>query len=556
MSEERIPRRRFLTAIGAAGAAFGARPRGPLARPPLDLLIRGGAVIDGTGHPRFPADVGVREGKIVAVGPMGDAVDAVTVLDVPGHVVAPGFVDIHSHTDLGVFLDPHADSKVRQGITTEVAGVDGSSILPANRFMREERRREYRERYRVHLDFDTWDELFEALERKGLLTNWVTMVGSGTLRQAVIGDADRPATDAELARMVALVEEAAAAGAAGLSSGLEYTPNVFSTADELAALARPFALSALPYATHLRNEADQVVEAIDEAIAIAREGGVPLQISHIKAQGRANWGESAEILARIEAAAAESPIRFDVYPYTAYSTGLSSLFPAWAREGGTGAFLSRLGDPEVRAAVNEKIAMMGDWDTIQIATVADGPRTDTVGQRLGAYAAEHGRDPYEVTLELVRTSRNRVTIVGHGMSEEDVARFLAHPLAVFCSDASARRVRGALSSGVPHPRAYGSFPRILGKYAREEGVLSLEEAVRKASALTAEILGLTDRGTIVPGKAADLVVFDPATVADTATFETPHSYPVGIPHVVVGGELAVRDGQPTGTLPGRALRPG
>ena len=556
MASRPVPRRKFLAAAGAATAslALGNPLRAAArARPPLDLLLRGGMVVDGTGRPRFRADVGVRDGRVTVIGVLNKGAAAKTI-NAKGLVVAPGFVDIHGHTDLTIFLQKMADSKVRQGITTELVGVDGSSVLPVNDSVRAERRREYRQRYGVEIDFATWDDLFGALERRGLLTNWATMVGSGTLRQSVVGDADRPATEDELARMVALVEEARAAGVLGISSGLEYTPNAFSSTDELIALSRPFAPDALPYATHLRNEADQLQGAIAEAIDIARGAGTPLQLSHLKAQGRANWGESEEVLATIEAAARDHPVRFDVYPYTAYSTGLSSLFPAWAREGGAGAFLRRLTDPEVRAAVDEKIAMMGDWDSIQIATVGTGPRGDVVGRRLGAYAEERGKDPYDVTVELLRSSRNQVTIVGHGMSEEDVARFIAHPLGAFCSDATARRAKAA--AGIPHPRAYGAFPRVFGRYVRESGVVTLEEAVRKASALPAQILGLAGRGTIVPGGHADLVVLDPESVADTATFEAPHSYPVGIPHVVVNGILAVENGEPTGAHAGRVQRPG
>ncbi|HET7692875.1 MAG TPA: amidohydrolase family protein, partial [Gemmatimonadota bacterium] len=258
-------------------------------------------------------------------------------------------------------------------------------------------------------------------------------------------------------------------------------------------------------------------------------------------------------------AAAERPVRFDRYPYTAYSTGLSSLFPAWARDGGTEAFLARLADPaeepRLRAAVEEKIAMMGEWDAIQIVDVgADGPE-DAIGRRLGSYAEEKGADPYAVTVEILTASENRSGIVGHGMSEENTRRTLAHPLGAICSDASARRSTGPLSEGSPHPRAYGSYPRVLGKYVREQRAMSLEEAVRKMSGLPAEILHLSNRGTIAVGKAADLAVFDPATVADTATFEAPHSYPVGIPHVIVGGRLAVRDGAVTRDLAGRVLSP-
>ncbi|MFN2420351.1 MAG: amidohydrolase family protein [Gemmatimonadota bacterium] len=559
-----IPRRRFLQAAGAAAAGLALRSGRPaLARPPLDLLVRGGVVLDGTGRPRYPADVGVRDGRIVEVGALEGA-EAVAVLEVAGLVVAPGFIDIHGHTDLGIFVDNRADSKVRQGVTTEVVGQDGSSVLPVNDRMRDARRREYLERHGLELDFATWDDLSRALAARGVLTNWVSMIGSGTVREVVIGYVDRQATEAELARMVALVEEARAGGAAGISSGLEYTPNAFADDPELVALTRPFAELALPYATHLRNEADQIQEAIAEAIEVAQRAGTPLHVSHIKAQGRRNWGESEEILATIERAASATSsgsaplIRFDAYPYTAYSTGLASLFPASVREGGTEAFLGRLADPaestRIRQAVDEKIEMMGDWDTIQIATVSGDAPKDAAGRRLGSYAEEIGRDPYDVTVELLTKSRNQVQMVGHGMSEDDVKRFVAHPLGAYCSDASARSTTGPFSEGVPHPRAYGAFPRIFGKYVREERALTLEEAVRKASALPAEILHFADRGTIERGKAADLVVFDPATVADTATFEAPHSYPVGLPHVIVNRVLAIRDGEPTGALAGRVLR--
>ncbi|HJR19068.1 MAG TPA: amidohydrolase family protein, partial [Actinomycetota bacterium] len=314
------------------------------------------------------------------------------------------------------------------------------------------------------------------------------------------------------------------------------------------------------YATHMRNEADTVEEALAEALEVSERAGTPLQVSHLKAQGQRNWPKAERLLATIERAAAERRVRFDRYPYTAYSTGLSSLFPAWSRDGGTEAFLARLADPaeeaRIRAAVDEKIAMMGEWDAIQIVDVgADGPK-DAIGRRLGSYAEEKGADPYVVTVEILTASRNRSSIVGHGMSEENTRRTLAHPLGAICSDAGARRSTGRLSEGSPHPRAYGSYPRVLGKYVREEKAMSLEEAVRKMSGLPAEILHLTDRGTIGEGKAADLVVFDPATVADTATFEAPHAYPVGISHVIVGGRLAVRDGSPTGELPGKVLSPG
>ena len=557
--ERPLPRRRFLQAGGvlAVQAALGDwRDLAALARPPLDLLLVGGRIIDGTGAPPFDADVGIRDGRIVALERLPDA-SAHRTIDVGGRIVAPGFIDIHGHTDLGIFVDNRADSKIRQGVTTEVVGQDGSSVMPVDDRMRSARRDRYRERYGVDVDPADWEDLFAALESRGMLANFVTMVGSGTVREVVVGESDRAPSAEELRAMVELVERGLAAGAAGVSSGLEYVPNAFASTDELAALARPAAAAGLPYATHMRSEADAVEEALAEAIAVAEAAGGPLQVSHLKAQGRRNWPKAERLLATLERLAADRPVRFDRYPYTAYSTGLSSLFPAWAKDGGTEAFLARLADPaedgRLRAAVDEKIAMMGDWDAIQIVDVGpDGPR-DAVGRRLGGYAEERGADPYEVTVEILTASRNRSGIVGHGMSEENTTRFLAHPLGVICSDAGARRTSGPLSEGAPHPRAYGSYPRVLGKYVREERAMSLPDAVRKMSGLPAEILHLSDRGVVAVGKAADLVVFDPATVADTATFEAPHSYPVGIPHVIVGGEVVVEDGEPAGLRPGRVL---
>ena len=556
-----LPRRRFLQAGGvlALDAALGGRAGASiLARPPLDLLLSGGRVVDGTGSPPFVADVGIRDGRIIAVERLAGAA-AVETLDVGGLLVAPGFVDIHGHTELGIFVDNRADSKIRQGVTTEVVGQDGSSVMPVDDRMRAARRDQYRERYGVELDLADWDDLFAALESRGMLANFVTMVGSGTVREVVVGEGDREPTSDELRAMVALVERALAAGAAGVSSGLEYVPNAFASTAELAALARPAAAAGLPYATHMRNEADTVEEALAEALEVARGSGAPLQVSHLKAQGQRNWPRAERLLATIERAAAERPVHFDRYPYTAYSTGLASLFPAWTKDGGTDAFLARLADPaeatRIRAAVDEKIAMMGDWDTIQIVDVgADGPE-DAIGRRLGGYAAERGADPYAVTIEILTASKNRAGIVGHGMSEENTRRMLAHPLGAICSDAGARRSTGPLSEGAPHPRAYGSYPRVLGRYVREERAMSLEEAVRKMTSLPAGILRLADRGTVAVGKVADLVAFDPATVADTATFEAPHAYPIGIPHVIVGGRPVIRDGAVTGELHGRVVAP-
>lgn len=515
-------------------------------------------MVDGTGAPPFRADLGVRDGRIVAIERLGEAA-AERVIDVSGHVVAPGFIDIHGHTDLGIFVDNRADSKIRQGVTTEVVGQDGSSVLPESEEMRSDRRQNYEERYGVEIEFADWDEFFGLLAERGHLVNFVTMVGSGSVREAVVGRDDRQPSADELDRMVGVAEQALTAGAAGISSGLEYTPNAYAWPGELVTLCGPFAGAGLPYASHMRNEADRVEEALDEALNISDRAGLPLQVSHLKAQGQRNWPRAERLIATIEREAMERSIHFDRYPYTAYSTGLDSLFPAWAKDGGDDAFLARLQDPRetprIRAAVEEKIAMMGDWDAIQIASVAGEAPPEAAGRRLGSFSEERGVHPYDQTVDLLIASTNRISTVGHGMSEENTRDFVVHRLGAICSDASARRSKGPLSEGTPHPRAYGTFPRVLAKYVREQAVLTVEEAVRKMTSLPAGILRLADRGEVAAGKVADLVVFDPAEVSDTATFETPHRYPVGIPWVVVNGELAVEGGDPTGALAGRHIVP-
>ena len=360
--------------------------------------------------------------------------------------------------------------------------------------------------------------------------------------------------------MVALVREALGAGACGVSSGLEYIPGAFASLDELVALARPLHGTGLPYASHMRNEDDQLFAAIEEALNVGRMANVPVQISHLKAQGRRNWWKAEDALAMIEHARADGiDVTFDRYPYVAYSTGLNSLFPVWAREGGTDAFLGRLSDQATMAAieleVRDKVAKLGSWDAVQItSTTADTVRWAR-GRKLGELARERGVEPYELLLRVTREDRGRAGMVGFGMSEENTELILSHPLGMVCSDAGARATYGALSSGTPHPRAYGSFPRVLGHYSRDRGLFGLETAIRKFTSMPADKLRLSGRGRIVVGGFADLVAFDADTVADNATFENPHQYPTGIPHVMVNGEWVILDGEHTGATPGRVLRP-
>lgn len=549
---------------GPRPAGLGPGLRHGLTAPPqarTSVLVRRGLVYDGTGAPPVEADLAIAGDRIAAIAAPGRLAaprDAV-LLDARDLAVAPGFVDIHSHTDLELFSAPRAESKVRQGVTTEITGQDGSSYGP----LQPERARELAERIRQEtgeaVRFGSVADFLASLEGRRFAVNLATMVGHGTVRAYVMGDEDRRASAEEVARMAALVREALAAGAVGLSTGLEYIPGAFADLDELVTLARELAGSGLPYATHMRNEDDGLFAAIEEAINVGRRAGVPVQISHLKAQGRRNWWKAEPVLALLERAWGDGvDVRYDRYPYVAYSTGLSSLFPPWTREGGTDAFLARLDDPEaaprIEQAVREKVALLGDWDAVLVSGTGADSLAWLRGRRLGSAAAERGEDPYALLRYVMRADRARSGMVGFGMSESNTERFLAHPFGMVSSDGSALPAEGPLAAGAPHPRNYGTFPRVLGRYVRERGLLPLETAIHKMTQMPAQRVRLRDRGVLAPGAFADVVVFDPRTVGDRATFEEPRQYPVGMLHVLVNGVHVVRDGEHTGALPGRVLR--
>ncbi len=550
-------------AVGAAvisgHPAWALEPRWMSGRPKVDILLRGALVYDGSGGAPIEADVAVTGHRIAAVGP-GLPLPAGTTVELDGLALAPGFIDVHSHTDLELLIDPRAESKVRQGVTTEVTGQDGGSIGPWTPEAATEIRQRYREHYGVELAFHDLAGFFGQLERQGTAVNLASMVGQGSVRGYVIGDDDRPATAGEIERMRALVREALAAGACGLSSGLEYIPSAFADLEELVTLAGELQGTGLPYASHMRNEDDQLFAAVEEALNVGRLAGVPVQISHLKAQGQRNWWKCEPVLQTLERARADGvDVMYDRYPYVAYSTGLSNLFPVWARDGGTDAFLARLDEPEqagrIELAVRAKVAQLGSWDAVQVTSTGAEEFAWARGRRLGALATERGVEPYALLLELIVGNRNRAGMAGFGMSEENTARFLAHPLGMVCSDGSGLAVEGPLASGSPHPRSFGTFPRVRGRYCREERVMPLETGIHKMTALPAARLRLEGRGMIAPGAFADLVAFDPERVADRATFEQPHQYPVGIPHVMVNGRFVLRNGERTEGLPGRPLRP-
>jgi len=556
-----MDRRSFLrTGIGAAGAtlAGGAVPVAAWDR--YDLVLRGALVFDGLGSPPVEGDVAVRAGRIAAVGRLGTPPRGTPVLELGGLALAPGFIDIHSHADLTLLVNHRAESRVRQGVTTEVTGQDGASIGPWRPEQARAVASEYREKYGIDLDFHDLRGFFARLEREPPSVNVASMVGQGTIRGFVVGQDDRPATPEELERMQAALRAALAAGACGLSSGLEYTPGAFATPREIGALAGVLRGTGLPYATHMRNEDERLAAAVEEAIGTAHRAGVPLQISHLKAQGQRNWWKTEPVIGAIHAArAAGVDVLFDVYPYVAYSTGLANLFPLALRDGGTDAFLERLRQPATlavaEAAVREKVAELGSWDSVQITSTHSDELAWARGRRLGELAAQRGEDPFALLLFLVLEDRNRAGMVGFGMSEENVERKLADPLSIVCSDGGAWAPYGPLAEGSPHPRAYGAFPRVLGHHVRARKLLTLEAAIRKMTSAAADRVGLPDRGRIAVGAVADLVAFDPATVEDAATFEAPHRYPTGIPHVLVGGVFVIRDGEHTGARAGRVVRP-
>lgn len=533
-------RREFLASSGAAMLAA-ALPRTPATQPLArdTLVLRGGMVHDGTAADARVLDVAMSGGRITAIG-ASLPTRGTTEIDVRGMVVCPGFIDIHSHGDGSLAEDPRAESVIRQGITTIVAGADGSSRASG-------------------AAQSGFAAMLSRLDRLRSGPNVASMIGLGTVRGAVVGNAARAATAAELRTMVAMVERALADGACGASSGLEYTPGAFASPDELIALCRPLASRGLVYATHMRNEDDRLLDAIDESIAVARGARCGLQISHLKTQGPRNWSRLQTAFDRIEAAKRDGiDIAFDRYPYLAYATGLTNLFPVWSRDGGTAAFLARLRKADTAQQIEvetlAKVELIGGWDNVLITSVSSPADRDVEGKRLGSWAASTGMAPYAAAVALLERSGGTVGMAGFAMSDENLDRILAHPLGMVCSDGGAFAIDGPTRRGSPHPRGAGSFPRVLGRYVRERKALTLSDAIRKMTSMPADRLRLTDRGRLVVGKAADVVAFDPERIADTATFERPFQYPVGISLVIVNGAIALRDGRRSGAGMGRALR--
>jgi N-acyl-D-amino-acid deacylase len=560
--KKRISRRCFLerSSLGGAAAALGlaAVPVRAAVEPRFDLVLKGGTILDGTGAPAFSADLGITGDRIGAIGDIA-ATQAARVLDARGLHISPGFVDIHSHSDGDILAYPTADSRVRQGITTELTGNCGSSAAPLSGPIAEERRSDLR-REGIESDWTDVASYFARVERERVSINHALLLGQGTLRECAAGVSDRALTADETAAVLRAVEEGMEQGAFGLSTGLEYTPGRFTPTAEIVAMARLVGRRGGLYTSHIRNEERGLLEATDEAIRIGRLAGVRVEVSHVKASGRGNWGKQGASLALIEAGRRDGvEVMGDAYPYAAYSTELTVTFPSWSLDGGTPAVLARLRGPE-RGRIRKEVLDYvlngdpGDFDLIVISSVRTVRNRPFVGKNLVEIAASWKVEPVEALLRLVDEEDTAVSYVGHGMSPDNVARVLQHPLVMIGSDGRTMAPTGRAAQTRPHPRSYGTCPRVLGHYARERHLFDLPTAVRKMTSLPADQIGLRDRGRLARGKKADLVAFDAASVADLATFEDPHHFPVGIVHVLVNGVSVVEGGVHTGARPGQVLR--
>jgi N-acyl-D-amino-acid deacylase len=535
----------------------------PSADPPFDLLITGGRVVDGTSAPWFVADVGVRDGRIVAVGPLAGH-PAGRTIDARGLYVSPGFIDLLGQSEYNVLVDKRAASKITQGITTEVTG-EGVSIAPLNDRMLADGR-DFFQRYGYTPDFRTFDGYFRTFERRGSAINLGTFVGAGTVRDLVIGKEDRRATPEELQRMEGIVDEAMREGALGVSSSLQYVPDMYNSTDELIALAKVAARYGGAYFTHQRSEANTIDASLDEVFRIAKEAGIRTQIWHLKTAFKKNWGRMPEVLARIARARAEGiDVAANQYPYTAGSNGLDACLPPWIREGGREALLKRLANPADRARAKKEMLEDSDaWsnqylgsggpDGVLIASVVNTDLKKYEGKTIAQIATEENKDPRDALIDLVIADRANTACIIFMMDEKDVETALKSPLVAFCTDSGAGATDGIFSEEKSHPRGWASTARILGHYVRDEKLIPLEEAVRKMTSFPAEGAALRGRGLVKEGFAADLVVFDLGKVEALATYAEPRRYSAGFPYVAVNGVLVVDEGRITGAAPGMPLR--
>jgi N-acyl-D-amino-acid deacylase len=528
----------------------------------FDIVIINGHVIDGTGSPWYSGDVGIRDGRVAAIGNLSGAPRKRTI-DAAGKVVAPGFIDLLGQSEMTILVDSRLPSKIFQGITSEITG-EGSSIAPLNDAIIQSDRSGY-DHLKITPDWRTFRQYFARLEKQGMGINLASYVGATQVRRMVLGDDDKQPTPDQLEQMKALVRDAMKDGAVGVSTSLEYAPAPYAKTDELIALAAEGGKFGGIYSTHMRNESDSVLEAIDEALRIGREAHVPVEIWHIKVAGQANWGRMPEVVAKINAArAAGADVTADTYAYTAWFNDFSAFIPSWAHDGGTAKLVERLKDPATRERIRkDMLTPSRDWDNewqeipgpeaIMIGAVQNPKLLPLQGKRLSEIAKLWNKDPMDALFDFLIDDPYAGVAV-FGMSQPDVTLALQQPWVAIDNDSEGTSPEGILGQAHPHPRAYGTFPRILSKYVREEKVLTLEDAIRKFSALPAQRLRLTDRGVLKAGMWADVVIFDPATVRDRATFDNPNQLSEGMEYVLVNGVPVIDHGKMTGALPGKVLR--
>jgi len=528
-----------------------------------DLLIKNGRIIDGSGRPGYNADLAVKADRIVRIGNLKNA-KAKRIIDARGLVVAPGFIDMLGQSETYVLIDNRAMSKVMMGVTTEITG-EGESIAPLNdRLIKEQE--DFIRRYNLAVDWRTLDDYFRRLEKQGVGVNMGTFVGATQVRAYVIGFDNRPPTASELEQMKQLVSEAMEDGALGLSTSLQYVPARFAKTDEIIELAKVARRHGGIYATHQRSEANALDESLEEVFEIARRARIPVEIWHLKTAYQKNWGRMPEVLEKIRKARSQGlDITADVYPYIAGSTSLSACLPPWALEGGTEKMLGRLRDPQTRERLKKEISTDSkEWENIYLGSGgASGILIGSVltrslewvqGKRISEIATEQKKEPLDAVFDLILADQGQTGAIYFMMSEADLRAAMRAPFVSFCTDSGARATDGPLAGAKSHPRGWGSYPRILGRYVREERLLTLEKAIEKMTGMPATRVGLRDRGFLRAGMFADITIFDPQSVIDRATFENSNQYPQGIQYVVVNGQVSVDQGKRTSALAGRPIR--
>ena len=556
---------RILVALAIAvalGHSSSPNPQPP--SPSFDTLILNGRIVDGTGSPWYAGDVAIRDGRIAAIGRLGQATAKQTI-DARGKIVAPGFIDMLGQSEMTILVEPTLPSKIFQGITTEITG-EGGSAAPLNEAIIKADKVDY-DHFKITPDWRTFAQYFARLEKQGIGINVAHYVGATQVRRMVLGDEDRQPTAADLDRMKALVREAMEQGAVGVSTSLQYPPAPYAKTEELIALAAEAAKYGGIYATHMRSEGRGVLPALDEAIRIGREAAIPVEVWHVKAAGKRNWGRMKDIVAKIEQARQSGvDITADTYAYPAWFNSLSAFVPPWAHDGGDEKLLARLQDPQARERIRKDMLSPDDqgWDNgwqeipgpeaVLIGAVQNADLLGIQGKTLADVATLWKKDPIETLLDILVRDRAFTYVAVFGMSEPDVALAVAQPWVSFNNDSQGTAPTGILGKEHPHPRAYGTFPRVIRKYVREDKLLSLEEAIRKMTALPAQRMRLTDRGVLKSGMWADLVVFDPERLTDRATFAKPHQLSEGMDYVLVNGVPVIAAGKATGARPGKILR--